>query len=139
MSSTLSLRIEDAAHRALADRSARSGQTKSRLAARYIEEGLRTDAHPGIVFRSGPAGRRAAIVGGPDVWEVTRVFRELDLPAGEATPRLVKLLRLDPTQVTAALDYYAAYKDEIDRWIQLVDNEGERLEAEWRRKREVLG
>lgn len=26
------------------------------------------DEHPGIVFRSGPAGRRAGLAGGPDIW-----------------------------------------------------------------------
>jgi hypothetical protein len=28
------------------------------------------NAHPGIVCRDGPAGRRPGVVGGPDVWEV---------------------------------------------------------------------
>jgi hypothetical protein len=26
-------------------------------------------AHPGIVFKDGPSGRRAALAFGPDVWE----------------------------------------------------------------------
>ena len=30
--------------------------------------------HPGVVFRSGPAGRRPGLAGGPDVWEVVRVL-----------------------------------------------------------------
>lgn len=28
-----------------------------------------------IDFRSGPAGRRPGLVGGPDVWEVVAVYR----------------------------------------------------------------
>jgi hypothetical protein len=29
----------------------------------------------GIVFRDGPAGRRAVVIGGPDVWEVIAAAR----------------------------------------------------------------
>ena len=53
-------------------RSERLGQSKARVAERLIEEGLRTEELPGIVFRSGPTGRRAGIAGGPDVWEIAR-------------------------------------------------------------------
>jgi hypothetical protein len=42
----------------------------SPLAERLIDEGLRMDDHPLIVFRSGPAGRRPALAGGPDIAEV---------------------------------------------------------------------
>lgn len=34
--------------------------------------------HPGVVFKDGPSGRRAAIAFGPDVWEIVKVLRELD-------------------------------------------------------------
>ncbi len=33
------------------------------------------DEHPGIVFRDGPTGRRAALAGGPDVWEVIATLK----------------------------------------------------------------
>jgi hypothetical protein len=36
----------------------------------FVDEALRAEEHPGITFRPGPTGRRAGIVGGPDVWEV---------------------------------------------------------------------
>lgn len=42
----------------------------------FLEEGLRMQAHPGIVCRPGPAIRRPALAGGPDIWEVARVLRE---------------------------------------------------------------
>jgi hypothetical protein len=41
-------------------RSELAGTNKSRLAERYVDEGTRMDEHPGIVFRGGPTGRRAA-------------------------------------------------------------------------------
>src|SRR5262249_15250733 len=46
------------------------GEPKSRVAERLIDEGLRMEEFPGLVFRDGPSGRRAALVDGPDVWEV---------------------------------------------------------------------
>jgi hypothetical protein len=49
---------------------ARGKQTLSRLAERYVDEGRRMDEYPGIAFRGGPTGRRAALAGGPDIWEV---------------------------------------------------------------------
>lgn len=46
------------------------GQTLSDRLRRYAEEGTRRDEHPRTTFREGPTGRRAGLVGGPDVWEV---------------------------------------------------------------------
>ena len=54
------------------------GATASALAQRLVDEGLRTAEHPGIIFKDGPTGRRAALAGGPDVWEIVNVLRELD-------------------------------------------------------------
>jgi hypothetical protein len=39
----------------------RRGEAKARTAERLIDEGLRMEDHPGVVFRDGPAGRRAAL------------------------------------------------------------------------------
>ena len=66
--SSEAIRIESETLNALRDRSAQSGEPIVRLAQRYIGEGMRLDRHPGIVFRDGPAGRRAVVIGGPDVW-----------------------------------------------------------------------
>jgi predicted nucleic acid-binding protein len=40
-----------------------------------VREGLACAAHPGIVFKPGPSGRRAALAGGPDVWEIAAALR----------------------------------------------------------------
>jgi hypothetical protein len=77
------IRIAESTLATLRERSKRRGEPLSRLAQRYIEEGLRTDDHPGIVFRDGPAGRRAGLVGGPDVWEVIGALRSVP-ESGEA-------------------------------------------------------
>jgi len=98
------------------------GTTRSSVAARYVDEGLRMEEHPGIVFRSGPAGRRAVLLAGPDVWEVVREVRA----ARVAEPRLKESALLamveDNTgvsraQIDAALAYWAAYPDDVDAMI----------------------
>jgi hypothetical protein len=97
-----------------------SGETRSQLALRLIDEGLRMEAHPGILFRPGPAGRRPGLVSGPDVWEVARVLREL--PGDErGLARAADLTGLALHQVRAAARYYVEYADEIDAWIAEVD------------------
>lgn len=96
------------------------------------------EAHPGIVFRTGAAGRRAALSGGPDVWEVVRVFANQDSPGASAVATTVNLTGLSPRMVETALRYYAAYPAEIDDWIERVDDEAARAEESWRREQELL-
>ena len=73
--SSEAIRIQSETLSALRERSAHSGEPIVRLAQRYIGEGMRLDRHPGIIFRDGPAGRRAVVIGGPDVWEVIAAAR----------------------------------------------------------------
>jgi hypothetical protein len=103
------------------------------VAERLIEEGLRTEEFPGIAFRSGPTGRRAGLVGGPDVWEIAR---DLKAAAGEgATDPIEAVARIsgvDRSAVELAASYYAAYPGDIDDRIKLDEEAAERL-------RHVLG
>lgn len=115
-------------------RSERLGQSKARVAERLIEEGLRTEELPGIVFRSGPIGRRAGIAGGPDVWEIARDLRGA-AAEGAADPiaAVVRGSGLDRGVVELAASYYAAYPEDIDERIRLDEQAAERL------RRVVLG
>ena len=54
---------------------ANPGMSLSSAANRLVDEALRMTEHPGVSFRSGPTGRRAALAGGPDVWEVIRAIK----------------------------------------------------------------
>lgn len=119
--------------------SRRSGQSRSQLAKTLLEEGLRMEAHPGVVFRAGPAGRRPGLAAGPDVWEVVRVFHGVPAQGVEALDRTADLTGLSGAHVRAALHYYAQYSLEIDDWIQRVDEEAARAEDAWRRQENVLG
>lgn len=96
------------------------------------------EAHPGILFRAGTAGRRAALSGGPDVWEVVRVFASQHRSGANAVAATASLTGLSPRMVETALRYYAAYPAEIDDWIERVDDEAARAEESWRREQELL-
>src|SRR6266513_3036088 len=65
---------------------ANPGMSLSSAANRLVDEALRMAEHPGVIFRSGPTGRRAALAGGPDVWEVIRAVKS----ARAAEPELAE-------------------------------------------------
>lgn len=115
-----------------------AGVPRSELINRFALEGLRMDRHPGIVFRDGPAGRRAGLVNGPDVWEVARLLREIEPRGTKAVTATAEATGLDEFQVKTALDYYASYRDEIDTWIDAVDRQAEWMEQAWRQRMDVL-
>lgn len=123
--------------------SRRPGMTSSSAAALLVEEGLRMDAHPGIVFREGPSGRRAGLAAGPDVWEVIRAVRSArDSEPHMASERILKAVA-DNTNVPlpalqVAVGYYAAYPDEIDQQVADADVAEEQALLAWERTRGLL-
>jgi hypothetical protein len=121
------------------DRQARDrGETKTRVGERLIEEGLRMADHPSIVFRDGPTGRRAALVGGPDVWEVIGALQSSDEKGEAAIAALVELEVVTRPQIEAALRYYGDYPDEIDDRIRRNLETADREYAAWLRAQEAL-
>lgn len=106
------------------DRRARAeGHSRSNLIQRYVSEGIAMDEHPGIVFRSGPAGRRPGLLGGPDVWEVVAVFRSFD-----DLQRTADWLDQPVSAAETALRYYDAHGDDIDEWIRRNEEAAEAAE-----------
>ncbi|MHB1810399.1 MAG: hypothetical protein ACYCU0_14065 [Solirubrobacteraceae bacterium] len=121
------------------DRGARRrGEAKSRTAERLIDEGLRMEEHPGVVFRDGPSGRRAALAGGPDVWEVIETLRGTGLAGEPAVESTARWGGLSHGQVRAAVRYYADFREEIDIRIDHNREEAERQSAAWARAQEAL-
>jgi hypothetical protein len=118
MSVNVSVRLDDRLAERLRLRARAAGESLSDRLRRYAEEGARRDEHPLITFRDGPTGRRAGLVGGPDVWEVTMWFDDL---AGEAdaAAALADDGIVTRPQIDAALRYRAAYPDEIAARIEL--------------------
>ena len=113
-------------------RGARSGLNKSRLAERYIDEGVRMDDHPGIVFRDGPAGRRAGLAAGPDLWEVIGALRSSGFEGDQAIQTTAEWSGLSVRQVRDAVGYYSEYPDEIDERIRVNEEQADEAERRWR-------
>lgn len=119
-------------------RGARAGLNKSRLAERYIDEGLRMEDHPGIVFRDGPAGRRAALAGGPDVWKVIAAVQASGLNGEQALSAAARWGSLTLSQVRTAARYYAEYPEEIEERIARNVDEADAAEQRWRREQHAI-
>ncbi len=59
----LTFRVQPQTLSQLKQRAKETGRTQTELAERYVEEGLRMDEHPLVVFRDGATGRRPGLVG----------------------------------------------------------------------------
>lgn len=116
----------------------RRGEPKARIAERLIDEGLRMADHPGIVFRDGPAGRRAALGAGPDVWEVIETLKGTGLTGEKAVEATARWGALTLAEVRAAIRYYGDFRDEIDDRIVANRREAERLREAWERAQAAL-
>lgn len=139
MTTPLSIRFDAAVLERLR-RHARStlGATPSGLAQRLVDEGLRMADHPGISFKDGPSGRRAALTFGPDVWEVVKALQEIDERDEAAILATAEVLALPEARIRLALHYYSAYPDEIDAEIEEADRLSIEAEDAWRRERRLL-
>ena len=116
-----------------------SGQSVSALAEQMLDEALRQRDHPLIVFRDGPTGRRAALVVGPDVWEVVGGIVGGDVPEDQRVTRTAELMALPVPYVEAALRYYADFADEVDARIAANDEAAEREYERWKKQQALLG
>lgn len=134
----LSIRMPDDTREQLEATAEAHGETRSALMQRYIEEGLRMDRHPGIVFRPGPAGRRPGLAGGPDVWEVVQVVHNVETRGDKAIAEAAIWLGLSPAQARIAVDYYADYPAEIAAWLARVDAQAVEAEELFLRRQEML-
>jgi hypothetical protein len=104
------------------------GERLSDAVRRYAEEGDRAETHPGIVFRPGPTGRRAALAGGPDIWELCLAARQVE-GGKQVAERLAEELSLTPDRVAVALRYAAEFPEEIEARIELHERETAHYES----------
>jgi uncharacterized protein (DUF433 family) len=113
------------------DRRARErGQSANAVAARLIDEGLRSEDHPLIYFRDGALGRRPALIASRvDVWQVVETLRAHD-GSIEAT---AEYLDQPEVKVRAALRYYADFADEVDAFTARATDAARREEEAFRR------
>lgn len=120
------------------------GMSLSGASNRLVDEALRMQEHPVIVFRDGPAGRRARLIGGPDVWEVIGAIlsarnAEPEFNADEIVALVADTAGLVPQQVRAALAYWADYPAEVDEFVRRAQAEADQAIIRWEREHDLLG
>ena len=121
MRKTLSVRLSDGLREQLDTTADVEGTTVTALVERFVHEGLATANHPGVVFKPGPSGRRAALAGGPDIWEIAAALRETKGREAKRVAALAEQFGIHPRQVNIALDYIADNADEITARVEAND------------------
>jgi len=80
------------------------------------EEAVKMREFPRVVLADGATGRRAVVLGGPDVWEVIEPY----LAAGKDYDALRAVYPgLDVEVLRTVIRYYEAYREEIEARIAL--------------------
>ena len=139
MTTPLSIRFTPSLLARLRQRAnAMPGASAAGLAQRLIDEGLRMADHPGVIFKDGPSGRRAALAYGPDVWEVIKFVREVDERGPAALDAAAEVFAVDASRISTAISYYGEYSDEIDAEIAEADEASARAEAAWRVEQQLI-
>jgi hypothetical protein len=139
MTNPLSIRFDAALLARLRRRvTATPGSTTSALAQRLIDEGLRMTDHPGVIFKDGPSGRRAALAYGPDVWEIVSFLGEIDERGPAALDAAAEVFAVDAGRIATAVSYYASYPDEIDAEVSDASEASARAEEAWRVQRRLI-
>ena len=110
-----SIRIQEKTCKEIERIARESGKEFSSVVNELLDESVRTQRCPGIVFTEGAAGRRARIAGtGIEVWELIAMFRSVN----EDLNRLRQAYHwLTEQQIGSALCFYRAYPEDIDRLI----------------------
>jgi hypothetical protein len=132
MTTPLSIRFTPSLLARLRQRAnATPGASVAGLAQRLIDEGLRMADHPGVIFKDGPSGRRAALAFGPDVWEIIKFLREVDERGPGAIEAAAEVFAVDTSRISTAISYYGDFAGEIDTEITAADETSARAEAAW--------
>ena len=139
MTTPLSIRFTPSLLARLRERAnAMTGASVAGLAQRFIDEGLRMADHPGVIFKDGPSGRRAALAYGPDVWEVIKFLREVDERGPAAIDAAAEVFAVDTSRISTVISYYGDYFDEIDAEIAAADEASAHAEAAWRVQQHLI-
>lgn len=115
------LRVSEELEREITREAEVRGKSWSATTTELLQEAVRMRRAPGILFTSGPGGRRAVVAGtGLDVWEVIATWRQ----TGEDFAALQESYPwLTEAQLRAALGYHRLYPEEIEQRL--------RREEEW--------
>jgi uncharacterized protein (DUF433 family) len=135
-----SIRIRPDLKGELERRARQAGMPAAALYERFIDEGLRREDHPLIVFRDGAGGRRATLAGSRlTVAQVIDTLIATEGPSeGDRIRDTAEYLAIPAGHVQASIRYYAAYKDEVDAWRQEVAEAAERERDAWQREQALF-
>ena len=114
MAQVMTLRLPDATAEDVKRIARREQRSLNEVATRIIEEWVRQNRFAHIEFRAFNGQREACIKGRLPVWQVIDVAKQYK----QDVEKTAEHLSLSPEQVRAALNYYAAYPDEIDAAIE---------------------
>jgi hypothetical protein len=122
---------------------AHPGTSVSAAGNQLVDEALRSQAHPLIIFRDGPAGRRARLAGGPDVWEVIRAVRstrsaEPRLGADGVLALVAENSGVSKSLIQAAISYWSEFPVEVDALVARAEDEEIRAKQRWEREHQLL-
>lgn len=91
------------------------GESPSEGLRRILEEWWVGRNLPAIEYREGLAGRRAAVEGGPEVWEIASVLRS---HGGDRSGLREHFAWLEEEALEAALAYYDRFPDRVDALVE---------------------
>lgn len=134
MTSPTPIRFPPETDRAIAEFARRAGSPKSTVVVGAVEEWLRMQTHPRVLFTSTNTGeRRATLVAGPQVWTVAAAWRQHPTN-GRNVENIAGTLDLTIPDLEAALAYWAAHRDEIDRLIELHETDQDAALSAWEQR-----
>ncbi|HEY5855449.1 MAG TPA: hypothetical protein VIW24_15720 [Aldersonia sp.] len=108
------------------ERQARTeGIAERALLERLVSEGLDVLHYPGVIYRGGPTGRRAALAVGPDIWEVASALRHTEGTPEERVAALAEQFDLHPRHIRTAIDFAATHRETIDAEVAANDHAAE--------------
>jgi hypothetical protein len=115
-----------------------TGTSATALVTSLLDEGLKSRPFPGVVYRDGPAGRRAGLASGPDVWEIVRAVRRTPGRGEQRIRRVAEDTGLGLDQVRLAVNFYSAYPDEIDARIAADETAADQIRVMVDRREQLL-
>ena len=118
MTKVVSLRLKDEQVDSLERKARRMGRSPSETAAILLREALLQQDFAFIEFRDSSVGRQAYLQGTRlAIWQISSIARDVH---GDVA-KIAELLDRPQVQIAAALNYAAAFSDEIEAAI--VDNQ----------------
>jgi hypothetical protein len=138
VAASTSFRISETARERLASHAAREGTSATALLDQLIVEGVEQRDYPGIVFRGPAHDRRAALAGGPDVWEVVGRLQEIDGAEEQRILLLAEESGLHRRLIRVALDYAAEHPDDVIARIDRNRAMADRSRAATRQRQALL-